>query len=106
MFIFSPFFSLLFSLLLLFLSKQKMTDELAGSSFLGTSNYFMPESRSISFAVEEDPWSAAGFDPVDEMRQPLHQPQAMDEDMVSEGITAANALGKAHAFFSLSLSPY
>lgn len=70
-----------------------MADELAGSSFLGTSNYFMPESRSISFAVEEDPWSAAGFDPVDEMRQPLHQPQAMDEDMVAEGITAANALG-------------
>lgn len=72
-----------------------MADELVGSSFLGTSNYFMPESRSISFAVEEeDPWSAAGFDPVDEMRQPLHQPQAMDEEMVTEGITAANVLGK------------
>ncbi|KAG2208684.1 hypothetical protein INT47_007783 [Mucor saturninus] len=69
-----------------------MADELAGSSFLGTNNYFMPESRSISFAVEEDPWSAAGFDPVDEMRQPLHQTQAMDEDMVTEGITAANVL--------------
>ncbi|KAI9265711.1 hypothetical protein EDC94DRAFT_603892 [Helicostylum pulchrum] len=70
-----------------------MTDDLA-SSFLGAnSNYFMPEPRSISFTVEEeDPWSAAGFDPVDEMRQPLAQSQIMDENMVTEGITASNVL--------------
>jgi hypothetical protein len=73
-----------------------MSNDLVGSSFLGSnSNFFMPESRSISFAVEEeDPWSAAGSDPVDEIRQPLMQSQTMDEDMVIEGLTAANVLGK------------
>lgn len=70
-----------------------MTDDLVGSSsFLRTNDdYFF---NDISFAVEEeDPWSAAGFDPVDEIRQPLTQSQAMDEEMVTEGITAANVLG-------------
>lgn len=73
-----------------------MADDLTNSSFLGTnSNYFMPESRSMSFAVEEeDPWSTARFDPVVDMGQPLTRSQVMDEDMVTEGITAANALGK------------
>jgi hypothetical protein len=73
-----------------------MADDLSSSSFLGTSsNFFMPESRSISFAVEEeDPWSTARFDPVDDMRQPLTRAQTMDEEMVTEGITAANVLGK------------
>lgn len=77
------------------LNYKIMTDDLA-SPFLGTgSNYFMPESRSISFAVEEeDPWSAAGFDPVDEMRQPLTQIPAMDDGIVTEGITASNVLGR------------
>lgn len=71
-----------------------MTNDLTSSSFLGAnSDYFMPESRSISFAVEEeDPWSTARFDPVVDMSQPLTRSQAMDEDMVTEGITAANAL--------------
>ena len=73
-----------------------MSDDLSSSSFLGSnSNYFMPESRAISFAVEEeDPWSSARFDPVEDMRQPITRAQTMDEDMVVEGITAANALGE------------
>ncbi|KAK4520835.1 60S ribosomal protein L34B [Mucor velutinosus] len=71
-----------------------MSEDIAGSSFLGTStNFFLPESRTMSFAVdEEDPWSAAGFDPVNDMRQPLTQSQTMDEQLVTEGITAANVL--------------
>lgn len=73
-----------------------MSDDLFGSN----SNFFMPESRSISFAVEEeDPWSAAGFDPVEEIRKPLTQSQTFDEEMVTEGITAANVLGKVFFFF-------
>lgn len=80
-----------------------MADDLA-SSFLGAnSNYFMPEPRTISFAVEDDPWSAAGFDPVDEMRQPLAQSQIMDEDMVTEGITASNVLGNNPFFFLVKI---
>lgn len=60
----------------------------------------MPESRSISFAVEEeDPWSTARFDPVVDMSQPLTRSQVMDEDMVTEGITAANALGNLKTSF-------
>lgn len=72
-----------------------MTDDLASSSFLRTNDdYFFSDSRNISFAVEEeDPWSAAGFDPVDVIRQPLTQSQTMDEEMVTEGLTAANVLG-------------
>jgi hypothetical protein len=55
----------------------------------------------MSFAVEEeDPWSAAGFDPVNNMRQPLTQNQTMDEEMVTEGITAANVLGMFLLAFS------
>ena len=79
-----------------------MSEDIAGSSFLGANNnYFLPESRTMSFAVEEeDPWSAAGFDPVDDMRQPLTQSQTMDEDLVTEGITAANVLGTFLLFFS------
>ncbi|CEP09413.1 hypothetical protein [Parasitella parasitica] len=69
-----------------------MSEDIAGSSFLGENNYFLPESRTMSFAVEEDPWSAAGFDPVDDMRQPLTQSETMDEELVTEGITPANVL--------------
>lgn len=83
-----------------------MSEDIAGSSFLGANNnYFLPESRTMSFAVEEeDPWSAAGFDPVDDMRQPLTQSQTMDEDLVTEGITAANVLGTFFHCFSLFFS--
>ncbi|KAI8084373.1 uncharacterized protein B0P05DRAFT_535334 [Gilbertella persicaria] len=65
-----------------------MNDDLA--SFQNT-NFFTP-TRSLPFTVEEDPWSTTGFDPVDEIRQPLSQPTAMDEEVVTEGITAANVL--------------
>lgn len=80
-----------------------MSEDIAGSSFLGTNNnFFLPESRTMSFAVEEeDPWSAAGFDPVNDMRQPLAQSQTMDEELVTEGITAANVLGMYLLAFSL-----
>lgn len=80
-----------------------MSEDIAGSSFLGTNNnFFLPESRTMSFAVEEeDPWSAAGFDPVNDMRQPLTQSQTMDEELVTEGITAANVLGMYLLAFSL-----
>lgn len=73
-----------------------MTEDLDSTSFLQTSeNYFMPKSTTISFAVEEeDPWSAAGFDPVAMMRQPLTQTTVMDDELVTEGITASNVLGK------------
>jgi hypothetical protein len=73
-----------------------MTEDLDSSLFLQTNeNYFMPKSTTISFAVEEeDPWSAAGFDPVAVMRQPLTQTGAMDEELLTEGISASNVLGK------------
>jgi hypothetical protein len=72
-----------------------MTEDLGSSSFLETTeNYFMPKSTTISFAVEEDPWSAAGFDPVAVMRQPLAQTGPMDDELVTEGISASNVLGK------------
>ncbi|KAI8638732.1 hypothetical protein BD408DRAFT_477526 [Parasitella parasitica] len=69
-----------------------MSEDIAGSSFLGENNYFLPESRTMSFAVEEDPWSAAEFDPVDDIRQPLTQSETMDDELVTEGITPANVL--------------
>ncbi|KAI8330258.1 hypothetical protein EDC96DRAFT_528764 [Choanephora cucurbitarum] len=71
-----------------------MDDDLTNTSFLQTSNnFFIPTpTRSISFTVEEDPWSASGFDPVDEIRQPLTQPQTMEGDVMVEDITASNVL--------------
>ena len=72
-----------------------MDEDLTNTSFLQTNNnFFIPTpTRSISFTVEEDPWSASGFDPVDEIRQPLTQPQTMEGDVMVEDITAANVLG-------------
>ncbi|KAG1450074.1 hypothetical protein G6F46_010641 [Rhizopus delemar] len=61
--------------------------------FASTNSFFTPEPRSISFAVEEDPWSSGGFDPVDVIRQPLTSSTTnMEESLLTEGITAANAL--------------
>lgn len=67
--------------------------------FASTNSFFTPEPRSISFAVEEDPWSSGGFDPVDVIRQPLVSSTTnMEESLLTEGITAANALGKMFFF--------
>ncbi|KAI8368548.1 hypothetical protein BD560DRAFT_399071 [Blakeslea trispora] len=71
-----------------------MDEDLSSTTFTQASNsFFIPTPiRSISFTVEEDPWSASGFDPVDEIRQPLTQPQTMEGDVLAEDITAANVL--------------
>jgi hypothetical protein len=69
-----------------------MSEEVTGSSFLGSSgNYFLPESRSVAFSVDEDPWSSAGFEPVQDLRTSITQ--TIDDDIVTDGLTAANVLG-------------
>ncbi|KAI7907830.1 uncharacterized protein BX663DRAFT_492143 [Cokeromyces recurvatus] len=73
---------------------MSMTDDLANPSFLQpSSNYFLPELRNISFAVEEeDPWSASGFESVDALRQSLGHSQILENNLITEDITANNAL--------------
>ncbi|KAI8992008.1 hypothetical protein BDF20DRAFT_812860 [Mycotypha africana] len=71
-----------------------MTEDLPTSSFTPSSNnYFLPNSRSISYAVEEeDPWSSVTFEPVDEIRQPFNQSQNISDSLVSDGLAASNVL--------------
>ncbi|KAI8974912.1 hypothetical protein BDB01DRAFT_728559 [Pilobolus umbonatus] len=70
------------------------TEEHPDTSFLGSNNtFFMPNTISISFGMEEeDPWSAVRFDNDDDLRAPLTQSIQVDEGMVTESITAANVL--------------